>query len=88
MTEGPSRCWRIAPPDPELPCAASLYIAGDMIFVPDANLLVAALRSPAGRYAELMRRALLGQLTVACSVPWFMDYEAVLLRPDIGPQRD
>lgn len=53
-----------------------------MLFVLDTNVLVAALRSPGGLSAELLRRVLLGQLPVACSVPLFMEYEAVLLRPE------
>ncbi|QTD43797.1 putative toxin-antitoxin system toxin component, PIN family [Ottowia testudinis] len=53
-----------------------------MLFVLDTNVLVAALRSPAGLSAELLRRALQGRVSVACSVPLFMEYEAVLLRPE------
>lgn len=53
-----------------------------MLYVLDTNVLVLALRSPAGLSAELLRRTLLGQLTVAGSVPLFMEYEAVLLRPE------
>lgn len=53
-----------------------------MLFILDTNVLVAALRSPAGLSAELLRRTLLGHMSVACSVPLFMEYEAVLLRPE------
>ncbi len=53
-----------------------------MLFVLDTNVMVAALRSPTGLSAELLRRTLLGQVAVACSVPVFMEYEAVLLRPE------
>lgn len=59
-----------------------IYIAGNMILVLDTNVLVAGLRSPAGHSAHVLRRALLGQIRVACSVPVFMEYEAVLLRPE------
>ncbi|MDO5625831.1 MAG: putative toxin-antitoxin system toxin component, PIN family [Pseudomonadota bacterium] len=53
-----------------------------MRFVLDTNVLVAALRSPAGLSAELLRRVVLGHVPVACSVPLFMEYEAVLLRSE------
>jgi putative PIN family toxin of toxin-antitoxin system len=52
-----------------------------MNFVLDTNVLVAAVRSPAGASAEILRRVLLGQVGALCSVPLFMEYEAVLLRP-------
>ena len=48
----------------------------------DTNVLVAAVRSPAGASAEILRRVLLKQVAVLCSVPLFMEYEAVLLRPE------
>ncbi|MFT4242616.1 MAG: putative toxin-antitoxin system toxin component, PIN family [Acidovorax sp.] len=53
-----------------------------MNYVLDTNVLVAAVRSPAGASAELLRRALLRQVPVLCSVPLFMEYEAVLMRPE------
>jgi putative PIN family toxin of toxin-antitoxin system len=53
-----------------------------MNYVLDANVLVAAVRSPAGASAEILRRVLLGQVGALCSVPLFMEYEAVLLRQE------
>jgi putative PIN family toxin of toxin-antitoxin system len=53
-----------------------------MNYVLDTNVLVAAVRSPAGASAEILRRVLLKQVAVLCSVPLFMEYEAVLLRPE------
>jgi putative PIN family toxin of toxin-antitoxin system len=51
-----------------------------MIF--DTSVLVAAIRSPSGASAELMRRVLIGDLTMLASVPLFAEYEAVLTRAD------
>lgn len=53
-----------------------------MNYVLDTNVLVAAVRSPGGASAEIVRRVLQGQVSVLCSVPLFMEYEAVLLRPE------
>ena len=53
-----------------------------MNYVLDTNVLVAAVRSPAGASAELLRRVLQSHLTVLCSVPLFLEYEDVLSRPD------
>ncbi len=53
-----------------------------MNFVLDTNVLVAAIRSPKGASAEILRRAFKGQVKVLCSVPLFMEYESVLLRPE------
>jgi putative PIN family toxin of toxin-antitoxin system len=53
-----------------------------MNYVLDTNILVAALRSPSGASAELLRRALLRQLPLICSVPLFLEYEDVLLRAE------
>jgi len=53
-----------------------------MKYVLDTNVLVAAVRSPAGASAEILRRVLNGQMDVLCSVPLFMEYESVLLRPE------
>ncbi len=58
------------------------YIASNMNYVLDTNVLVAAVRSPTGASAELLRRALKGQVSVLCSVPLFLEYEAVLLRAE------
>jgi putative PIN family toxin of toxin-antitoxin system len=53
-----------------------------MNFVLDTNVLVAAICSPKGASAEILRRVLPGQVKVLCSVPLFMEYESVLLRPE------
>ena len=53
-----------------------------MNLVLDTNVLVAAIRSPKGASAEILRRVLTGQVRVLCSVPLFMEYESVLLRPE------
>ena len=53
-----------------------------MRYVLDTNVLVAAVRSPSGASAEILRRVLTGQTEALCSVPLFMEYEAVLLRPE------
>jgi putative PIN family toxin of toxin-antitoxin system len=53
-----------------------------MNYVLDTNVLVAAVRSPSGASAEILRRVLQGQVSALCSVPLFMEYEAVVLRPE------
>ena len=53
-----------------------------MIYVLDTNVLVAAVRSPQGASAEILRRVLTERLSVLCSVPLFLEYEAVLSRPE------
>jgi putative PIN family toxin of toxin-antitoxin system len=53
-----------------------------MNFVLDTNVLVAAVRSPAGASAELLRRVLQRRVPVLCSVPLFLEYEDVLSRPE------
>jgi len=53
-----------------------------MMYLLDTNVLVAAVRSPKGASAEILRRVLTGQLRVLCSVPLFLEYEAVLSRPE------
>ena len=53
-----------------------------MNYVLDTNVLVAGVRSPTGASAEILRRVLAGQIYALCSVPLFMEYEAVLLRPE------
>lgn len=52
-----------------------------MNLVLDTNVLVAGVRSPNGASAEILRRTLTGRLRVSCSVPLFLEYEAVLSRP-------
>jgi len=53
-----------------------------MNYVLDTNVLVAAIRSPSGASAEILRRVLQGKVAALCSVPLFMEYEAVLLRQE------
>lgn len=53
-----------------------------MKFVLDTNVLVAGVRSPSGASGEILRRSLKGEVAVLCSVPLFMEYESVLLRPE------
>ena len=52
-----------------------------MTIILDADVLVAAVRSPTGAAAEIMRRILQGKIKAVASVPLFMEYEAVVLRP-------
>lgn len=53
-----------------------------MNYVLDTNVFIAAVRSPTGASAELLRRVLQGQVTLVCSVPLFLEYEDVLARPE------
>ncbi len=53
-----------------------------MKLVVDTNVLVTALRSPAGASAEVLRLVLRGRLAMAASIPIFLEYEAVLKRPE------
>lgn len=53
-----------------------------MLIVMDTSVLVAAVRSSAGASAELVRMVLNQQIKLAASVPLFLEYEAVLLRPE------
>lgn len=53
-----------------------------MKIVMDTDAIVAALRSPTGASAELLRRARRGELTLAASVSLFMEYESVCFRPE------
>lgn len=48
-----------------------------MKLVLDTDVIVAALRSPAGASAELLRLARKGRVTLAISVPLFLEYEAL-----------
>lgn len=53
-----------------------------MKFLLDTNILVAGLRSPNGASAELLKLVLTGKIQPIASVPMFLEYEAVLLRPE------
>lgn len=48
----------------------------------DTDVLVAALRSPAGGSRWLLRGILQKELTIVVSVPLMLEYEAVLTRPE------
>jgi putative PIN family toxin of toxin-antitoxin system len=48
----------------------------------DTDVVVAALRSPRGGSAEVLRLARAGQLQLVASVALVLEYEAVLTRPD------
>jgi predicted nucleic acid-binding protein len=53
-----------------------------MIVVLDTDVVVAAVVSPTGASKFLLREIGLGRLTAAASVPLFLEYEAVLKRPE------
>lgn len=53
-----------------------------MKIVMDTDTIVAALRSPTGASAELLRRARRKEIILAASVSLFMEYEAVCQRPE------
>lgn len=53
-----------------------------MRLVIDTNIIVAALRSPSGGSAELLRRVRIGYIRMLSSVPLFLEYEAVATRPE------
>jgi len=53
-----------------------------MKIVMDTDTIVAALRSPTGASAELLRRVRRGEITLAASVSLFMEYEDVCARPE------
>lgn len=48
----------------------------------DTDVLTAALRSPSGASAEIVRLVKLGQLRWLVSVPLMLEYEAVTLRAE------
>jgi putative PIN family toxin of toxin-antitoxin system len=53
-----------------------------MNYVIDTNVVVAGIRSPSGASASLLKLVLTRSIIVVCSVPLFLEYEAVLLRPE------
>jgi putative PIN family toxin of toxin-antitoxin system len=57
-------------------------IASDMKFVLDTSVMVAALRSPTGASAELLRKARHREFDVLISVGMILEYEAVLKRTE------
>jgi putative PIN family toxin of toxin-antitoxin system len=50
---------------------------GDVRFVVDTDVIVAAMRSPGGASAAILRAARNGRVTLLVSVPLGMEYEAV-----------
>ena len=48
----------------------------------DTNVLVSALRSTTGYSRVMLQEVLLGRLQCGVSVPLFLEYEAVLTRPE------
>lgn len=53
-----------------------------MKLVLDTNVIVTALRSPAGASAELLRAARRGQVTLLANVALALEYEAICLMPE------
>lgn len=53
-----------------------------MKLVLDTDVIVAAIRSPTGASAEILRLARHGQVALAVSVPLVLEYEAVASRPE------
>ena len=48
----------------------------------DTDAIVAAMRSPTGASAAIIRKARLGKVALLLSVPLAMEYEAVCVRPE------
>jgi putative PIN family toxin of toxin-antitoxin system len=48
----------------------------------DTSTIVAGVRSPKGASAEILRRIITNKIIAVCSVPLFLEYEAVLMRPE------
>ena len=48
----------------------------------DTDAIVAAMRSPAGASAAIIRKARRGKIALLLSVPLAMEYEAVCVRPE------
>lgn len=48
----------------------------------DTNVIVSGLRAPGGASAEILRLARRGNFKLLASVPLFVEYEAVALRPE------
>jgi putative PIN family toxin of toxin-antitoxin system len=53
-----------------------------MSIVLDTDVMVAAMRSPRGASAELLRQVLTGSQRALASVPLFTEYEAVMTREE------
>lgn len=50
----------------------------------DTDVVIAAMRSPRGASAEILRAARLGRVTLLASVPLALEYEAVCSRAEHG----
>ena len=55
---------------------------GDMIIALDTDVIVAALRSPHGASRQLLRHLRAGRIKAVATIGMFIEYEAVLTRPD------
>ena len=53
-----------------------------MRIVLDTDVIVAAMRSPTGASAAIVRKARQGKVALLASVPLAMEYEAVCVRPE------
>ena len=76
-------CRHLRQVHPGLQHGIACDIIGDMIrAVLDTDVVVAALRSPFGGSAEVLRRARVGSLRLLASVALVLEYEAVATRPE------
>jgi predicted nucleic acid-binding protein len=57
-------------------------IVGDVRLVLDTGVVIAAMRSPSGASAVLLRRIRLGEATAVAGVALALEYEAVCMRPE------
>jgi len=48
----------------------------------DTNVLVAAMRSRSGASSRLLQAGLIGKVSLLASVPLFIEYEALMTRPE------
>src|SRR5262245_15616911 len=55
---------------------------GDVRIVADTDVIVAAMRSPSGASAAILRAARQGRVTLLVSVPLAMEYEAICSEPE------
>lgn len=58
------------------------HIVSDMRLVLDTNVLITAVRNPAGASAELLRLGRMKRVVLVTSVPLFLEYETVMTRPE------
>jgi putative PIN family toxin of toxin-antitoxin system len=57
-------------------------IVSDVRLVLDTDVVVAAMRSPGGASAAILKAARLGRTTLLISVPLAIEYEAICCRPE------